>query len=103
MGVRKQGIMLFAFVYLKNEYDRVSMQETVYWCLRKRNIKAAINNTKIKSGEKTVLTADSFPIEVGLHQGSALGPIRDEFRDGLPRELLFADDLVMTAKGGRFE
>ena len=43
-----------------------------------------------------------FQIKVGLHQGAGLSPslfivvldlITEEFRRGLPRELLFADDL----------
>ena len=48
---------------------------------------------------------DEFPIKVGLHQGSGLSPflfivvldvISDEFRCGLPSELLFADDLAVV-------
>ncbi|KAK2178494.1 hypothetical protein NP493_541g01036 [Ridgeia piscesae] len=48
---------------------------------------------------------DEFLIKVGLHQGSGLSPfmfivvlgvISDEFRHGLPRELLFADDLAVV-------
>ena len=48
---------------------------------------------------------DAFPIKVGLHQGSGLSPflfivvldvISEEFRCGLPRELLFADDLAIV-------
>ena len=46
---------------------------------------------------------DEFPIKVGLHQGSGLSlfllivvldVISKEFRRGLPRELLFVDDLA---------
>ena len=48
---------------------------------------------------------DKFPIKVGLHQGSRLNPflfivvldvISEEFRRGLPRELLFADDVAVV-------
>ena len=48
---------------------------------------------------------DYFPIKVGLHQGSGLSPflfvvvvyvISEEIRCGLPRELLFADDLALV-------
>ena len=48
---------------------------------------------------------DEFPIKVGLHQGSGLSPflfivaldvISEEFRCGLPCELLFADDLAVV-------
>ena len=47
-----------------------------------------------------------FEIEVGLHQGSGLSPflftmvldtISEECRNGLPWELLFADDLAIVA------
>ena len=47
-----------------------------------------------------------FEIEVGLHQGSGLSPflftivldtISEECRNGLPWELLFADDLAIIA------
>ena len=48
---------------------------------------------------------DEFPVKVGLHQGSGLSPflfivvldvISEEFRCGLPNELLFADDLAVV-------
>ena len=48
-----------------------------------------------------------FPIKVGLHQGSGLSPflfivvldvISEEFRCGLPSELLFADDLAVVQR-----
>ena len=48
---------------------------------------------------------DEFPIKVGLHQGPGLSPflfivaldvISEEFRRGLPRELLLADDLAVV-------
>ena len=48
---------------------------------------------------------DEFPFKVGLHQGSGFSPflfiavldvISKEFRRGLPRELLFADDLAVV-------
>ena len=45
---------------------------------------------------------DEFPIKVGLHQRSGLSPflfivVLDEFRCGLPSELLFADDLAVVS------
>ena len=48
---------------------------------------------------------DEFPIKAGLHQGSGLSSflfivvldvIGEEFRCGLPSELLFADDLAIV-------
>ena len=47
-----------------------------------------------------------FKVKVGVHQGSVLSPmlfiivmdaLSAEFRDGLPWELLYADDLVLMA------
>jgi len=51
--------------------------------------------------------SDEFPINVGVHQGSALSPllfiaildeVSKECRIGDPWELLYADDLVLTAE-----
>jgi len=48
-----------------------------------------------------------FEVKVGMHQGSALSPllfmivmeaISREFRDALPWELLYADDLAVIAE-----
>ena len=50
--------------------------------------------------------SDSFKVKVGLHQGSVLSPllvvivmdvVSRELREGLPWELLYADDLVLMA------
>src|SRR6266516_4698006 len=51
--------------------------------------------------------SETFEIKVGLHQGSVLSPIlfnivmqaiADNFKKGLPWELLYADDLVLLAE-----
>ena len=63
-------------------------------------------------GAKTVVrtvygNSNSFEVNVGKHQGSALSPLlfvivteglSTEFRIALPWELLYADDLVVTAE-----
>src|SRR3989442_5301469 len=50
---------------------------------------------------------ESFEVKVGLHQGSVLSPIlfnivmqaiADNFKKGLPWELLYADDLVLLTE-----
>src|SRR5437867_897105 len=52
-------------------------------------------------------TSESFEVMVGVHQGSVLSPIlfnivmqaiADNFKKGLPWELLYADDLVLMAE-----
>ena len=49
----------------------------------------------------------AFNVKVGVHQGSVLSPLlfiimlealSREFREGLPMELLYADDLVLIAE-----
>jgi len=64
------------------------------------------------TGAKTVVrtvygNSNGFEVKVGMHQGSALSPLLfvmvmealyREFRVALPWELLYADDLVVTAE-----
>src|SRR3989442_10622260 len=54
------------------------------------------------NGEET----ENFEVKVGVHQGSVLSPIlfnivmqaiAENFKKGLPWELLYADDLVLMA------
>ena len=51
--------------------------------------------------------SDEFGVKVGVHQGSVLSPLlfiivlealSREFRTGTPWELLYADDLVISAE-----
>ena len=50
---------------------------------------------------------EEFEVKVGVHQGSVLSPLlftivlealSKAFRGGLPREILYADDLVLIAQ-----
>jgi len=69
-------------------------------------IKALYNDAKTsvrnKQGE-----SKEFEVKVGVHQGSVLSPLlfsivlealSREFREGLPWELLYADDLALMAE-----
>ena len=88
-------------------------RDLVYWSLRKRKVPeklVRLVKATYKKATTVVHTAhgktSQFEIEVGLHQGSGLSPflftivlgtISEECRNGLPWELLFADDLAIIA------
>jgi len=101
-----------AFVDLEKAFDRVP-REVLWWALREVGVEewlikviqsmyeGASTSVKCKSGE-----SQSFEVKVGVHQGSVLSPLlfiivlealSRKFRDGLPYELLYADDLVLMA------
>ena len=85
----------------------------MYWSFRKKKVsEKLVRLVKVtyKKATTVVRTAHGktgqFKIEVGLHQGSGLSPflftivldtISEECRNGLPWELLFADDLAIIA------
>ena len=69
-------------------------------------IKAMYENasTKVRMNGRE---SRAFNVKVGVHQGSVLSPLlfiillkalSREFREGLPMELLYADDLVLIAE-----
>ena len=104
--------MFTTFVNLEKAYDRVP-RDFVYWSLRKRKLPeklVRLVKATYKKAASAVRTAHGktgqFEIEIGLHQGSGLSPflltilldiISEECRNGLPWELLFADDLAIIA------
>ena len=85
----------------------------VRWTLRKLGVDEWLNRTvmALYTEACTIVRADtglseSFEVNVGLHQGSVLSPLllaavtdvaSSEARNGLPSELLYADDLVIMA------
>ena len=103
----------WCFVDLEKAYDRVP-REVLYWCLRKRGVpEKIVRLVKMTyDGAKTTVRTkygktEPFPVEVGLHQGSALSPFlflivldtitREVREEDELWELLFADDLVIVA------
>jgi len=103
----------FGFVDFEKAFDRVP-REMISWAMRKWGVEewlafAVISmNTGAKTAVRTVYgNSTGFEVKVGMHQGSALGPllfvivmeaISREFRVALPWELLYADDLAVIAE-----
>ena len=109
----KQKELWIAFVDLEKAFDRVP-RDVVWWALRHVGVEEWIVDV-IKSMYEGVTTSvkingvesESSEVKVGVHQGSVLSPIlfnivmqaiADNFKAGLPWELLYADDLVLLAE-----
>ena len=104
----KRSAKKVACVDLQKAYDRVP-RDLIWWALRQKNIPEAYITT-IQDMHKATKTriktlcglTQYFNIEVGLHQGSTLSPLRfiiimDVLASSIQREppwaMLFADDL----------
>ena len=109
---KKQELWM-AFVDLEKAFDRVP-REVVWWALRRVGVEEWLVKvimamyegvtTAIKVGGSE---SEAFAVKVGVHQGSVLSPLlfiivlealSQNFRVGLPWELLYADDLVLMAE-----
>ena len=94
-------------------FDRVP-REVVWWALRYLGVNEWIVSV-IKAMYEDATTkvrlngreSNAFSVKVGVHQGSVLSPLMfiivleassREFREGLPMELLYADNLVLMAE-----
>ena len=111
--LEKNQELITVFVDLEKAYDRVP-RDLVYWCMRTRGIPEKLVRLVQATYQNTVTMVrtpfgktEEFDIKVGLHQGSGLSPllflivldtISNEFKKGLPWELLFADDLAIMAE-----
>ena len=109
----KNKKLYFAFVDLEKAFDRVP-RKVIWWAMRKlgieewivRFVQAMYNNTRSRVRVNNTYS-NEFGVKVGVHQGSVLSPLlfvivlealSCEFRTGTPWELLYADDLVISAE-----
>lgn len=109
---RKQPLHL-AFLDLEKAFDRVPHQ-LIWYALRDHEVpELLINWVRLLYVNATsrvrcsVGTSGSFPVRVGVHQGSALSPllfilvmdtITRDLQDDIPWTLLYADDVLLAAK-----
>ena len=112
LAVNKRLYM--AFVDLEKAFDRFPWK-VIRWALRKLGVEEWIvqlvqgmyanARSQVRVGEGF---SKEFEVKVGVHQGSVLSPLlfiivlepealSSEFRAGVPREDLYADDLVIIA------
>ena len=98
------------FIDLEKSYDRIP-REDIWRCSRERNVPEKYIRLvqDMYRGCKTVvrsaaLESNSFGVEVGLHQCSALSPylflllmdvLTEDVRKDVPGSMIFADDIVL--------
>ena len=85
-----------------NIIQRLKSWKVVEWAMRKLGVEEWLvravmviykhARTRIRSYDGSV--SEWFGVNVGVHQGSVLSPLRE----GLPWEMLYADDLVLVGK-----
>jgi len=111
--LEKKKELWMAFVDLEKAFDRVPW-EVLWWSLRKKGVAEQLIEVIVSlyKGVKTAVKTkdgigEEFEVKVGVHQGSVLSPLlftivldtlSKECREGLPWELLYADDLVLMAE-----
>ena len=117
-------LLLYPGLGLAEEYQKVNPQaekafdrvprEVVRWALRLLGMEEWLVQTVMTMYERarTVVRtkqcySTEFEVKVGVHQGSVLSPllfiavmevVTREVKEGLPWELLYADDLVLVAQ-----
>ena len=105
--------LYMAFVDLEKAFDRVP-RDVIWWAMRKLRIDewlVRLVQSMYKDVRSRVKVGDGyseeFGVGVGVHQGSVLSPLlfiivlealSREFRTGSPWELLYADDLMISAE-----
>jgi hypothetical protein len=109
----KKKDLWMAFVDLEKAFDRVP-HEVVRWALRSLGVDEwLVSVIKAMYADTTTMVklngrvSEGFNVKVGVHQGSVLSPLlfiivlealSRKFRERLPWELLYADDLVLLAE-----
>ena len=110
ISVRKP--LYFAFIDLEKAFDRVP-RKVHWWALRSVGVEewaiCIIQGMYANACSRVRVNgsySSSFQVGVGVHQGSVLSPLlfilvlealSREFRNGVPWELLYADDLAIAA------
>jgi hypothetical protein len=99
------------FIDMEKPYDKVP-RNVMWWTLHKHKVSTKYI-TLIKDMYDNVVTSvrtsdedtNDFPINIGLHQGSALSPylfalvmdeITQDIQGGIPWCMLFTDDVVLV-------
>jgi hypothetical protein len=99
------------FIYLEKDYDKVT-RNIMWWTLQKYKVSTKYI-TLIKDMYDNVMTSvrtndgdtNDFPINIGLHQGSAMSPylsalVMDEVTRDIQRGItwcmLFIDDVILV-------
>ncbi|KAE8674435.1 Detected protein of unknown function [Hibiscus syriacus] len=112
-NIGKNRDLYMAFIDLEKAYDSIP-RDTIWKTLETRRIQTAyirvIRDMYYRSTtyvRTTVGDTEAFPVEIGLHQGSALSPyifvlIMDDIYcatpDGVPWCMLFAENIVLVAE-----
>ena len=105
--------LYMAFVDLEKAFDQVPW-DVIWWAMRKLGIDkwlVHLVQSMYKDVKSRVRVGDGyseeFGVGVGVHQGSVLSPLlfiivleapSREFHTGCPRELLYADDLMISVE-----
>ena len=111
--LEKKKTLFHVFVDLEKAFDRVP-RAAIIWALRRQAVPEHLVRLvmALYEGSKSQVavagsTSGDFEIGVGVHQGSSLSPLlfitvmeeaTKECRIGDPWELLYADDLMLTAE-----